>query len=90
MQLREVLTAFEQGGSMSLSEMARRYDVDPAVLEDMIQFWVRKGRLRDACNAGGCGTCHQSGNCAAVTTSTTQPHRYELVTERRTSIPLML
>jgi hypothetical protein len=83
MQLREVLTAFEQGGSMSLSEMARRYDVDPAVLEDMIQFWVRKGRLRDACNAGGCGTCHQSGSCAAtpMTTVTTQPHRYELLTD---------
>jgi hypothetical protein len=87
MQLREVLTAFEQGGPMSLAEMSRRYEVDPAVLEDMIQFWVRKGRLRDACNAGGCAACHQSGSCAAVTT-TTQPHRYELVTEKRPAITL--
>ncbi len=88
MQLREVLAAFEQGGSMSLAEMSRRHDVDPSVLEDMIQFWVRKGRLRDACNAGGCGSCHQSGSCSAVSTSTNQPHRYELVTERRTMISL--
>ena len=88
MQLREVLTAFEQGGSMSLAEMSRRYDVDPAILEDMIQFWVRKGRLRDACNVGGCRSCHLSGGCAAVTTATNQPHRYELVTERQTSIAL--
>ena len=98
MQLREVLTAFEQGGSMSLAEMSRRYDVDPAVLEDMIQFWVRKGRLRDACTVGGCGACHMSGSCAAVTTATGQPHhyephryephRYELVTEQQTAIAL--
>jgi hypothetical protein len=89
MQLREVLTAFEQGGSMSLAEMSRRYDVAPAVLEDMIQFWVRKGRLRDACNAGGCGSCHQSGGCAASSpAATNQPHRYELVTERGTAITL--
>lgn len=88
MQLREVLAAFEQGGSMSLGEMSRRYNVDPAVLDDMIQFWVRKGRLRDACNIGGCGTCHLSGSCAAVTPAANQPHRYELVTERRTAISL--
>ncbi|MBX2998638.1 MAG: hypothetical protein KF893_09035 [Caldilineaceae bacterium] len=85
MQLREVLRAFEQGGSMSLSEMSRRYDVDPAVLEDMIQFWVRKGRLRDACNVGGCGICRQSGTCPAAPptaiTTTAQPHRYELHTD---------
>ncbi|MCB0113848.1 MAG: FeoC-like transcriptional regulator [Caldilineaceae bacterium] len=89
MQLREVLKAFEEGGSMSLAEMSRRYDVDLPLLEEMIQFWVRKGRLRDACNVGGCGSCHANGSCAAAsTTNTNQPHRYELVTERRTPISL--
>ncbi len=57
--------------SLDLNELSRRLDVDRSVLDGMIQFWVRKGRLVDnaasagqataACAAHGCGGC--GGGC---------------------------
>jgi hypothetical protein len=38
MQLRAVLEAFESGQSFTLPQLARRLNVEPGLLEDMIQF----------------------------------------------------
>jgi len=59
--------------SLDLNELSRRLDVDRSVLDGMIQFWVRKGRLVDnaasaghttaTCAAHGCGGCGGAQGC---------------------------
>ena len=44
--LRELLRLVETAeGPISLSDLARQLGVDAAVLDGMLQHWVRKGRL---------------------------------------------
>ena len=69
--LYDVLQALEHApGPISLEQLSKQLGVERAVLEDMISFWVRKGRLRDssmmgkhACPTGGCHGCspHEEG-----------------------------
>ena len=72
--LRKVLDEVEAARApLDLNELSRRLDLDRSVLEGMIQFWVRKGRLVDdaaiagratvACAAHGCGGCAGSQAC---------------------------
>jgi hypothetical protein len=64
-------------GPITLNELSYKLMVEPAVLESMIQFWVRKGRLVDedavgmgsgaACSTGSCGgSCTGAASCAFV------------------------
>jgi hypothetical protein len=78
--LRDVLTAFEEVREpCSLHQMARNLDMSPGMLEGMIEYWIRKGRLRES---GGtptaCAACH-TDHCPFIAT---MPRRYELVTGR--------
>jgi len=73
--LTRVLSEVEAAkGPLDLNELSRRLAVDRGVLDGMIQFWVRKGRLVDdaavagqaavACAAHGCGGgCHGAQGC---------------------------
>lgn len=68
--LHQVLQALETaGGPVSLHELSRQLGIDPGVLEDMIAFWVRKGRLQTGAGGvcgggcGGCGGCGGGGGC---------------------------
>lgn len=74
--LYQVLEEIEQAqGPVLLSELSRKLDIDAGTLAGMIQFWVRKGRLRDddaatadeiAC-VGTCGSsCGGLSGCAFV------------------------
>ena len=83
MQLRDVLNAFEQNGPASLAQMARDMDVEASALEGMIQFWVRKGKLREVCDLG-CSSCGAHGSCPVVTLT---PRRYELVADDSPATP---
>ncbi|MBP1464732.1 hypothetical protein EYB53_003310 [Candidatus Chloroploca sp. M-50] len=60
--LQKVLQALEETqGPVSLDELSRQLELDVGVLEGMIDFWVRKGKLKDsrlAACAGGCGNCN--------------------------------
>lgn len=75
--LRHVLQHFEQrSGAISLVQMARDLGVERAVLQDMLDYWVRKGRLREVQNSA-CGTCGcGSGGCPLMVML---PRMYELV-----------
>ncbi len=57
--LKQVLDEFEKSdGALSLDEMAGRLSVERSALEGMIEFWVRKGRLRQMGPDGGdCARC---------------------------------
>ena len=78
--LRQVLEHFErQSGAVSFTTMARELGVEPPMLQEMIGYWVRKGRLRQVndaadCNAG-CNTSCARG-CPFVFA---MPAAYELV-----------
>jgi hypothetical protein len=44
--LREVLQAVEAaGGPITLNELSRRLNLDPRVLEGMLEHWSRRGKL---------------------------------------------
>lgn len=81
--LREILDVFEQVGPMSLAEMAKRTGIEKSALEGMIQFWVRKGKLREVCGTD-CASCSIHGSCPLVFT---MQRRYELVTHAEQSAP---
>lgn len=60
--LRDVLQAVESTqGSITLIELSRRLNIDPGVLDGMLQHWERKGKL--TINAGSAMACDM--NCAA-------------------------
>jgi hypothetical protein len=75
MNLRDVLTKFEAGKPLSLAQMARDFEVEQSALEGMIDFWVRKGKLRESAytNCADCGISH------ACPVGMALPKRYELV-----------
>jgi len=75
--LRQVLQHFEQrSGAISLMQMARDLGVERAVLQDMLDYWVRKGRLREV-QSSACGTCGcSSKGCSLMVVL---PRMYELV-----------
>lgn len=75
--LREALAAFEQTRQpLTLNQLARDLDISPGMLEGMLDYWVRKGRLREV---GGerCTACGSTESCPFVPR---MPRSYELVT----------
>ena len=51
-------------GPLTLSEMARRLGVEHSALEGMVQFLVRKGKLRAAgTDTTACGQCGLRSGC---------------------------
>jgi hypothetical protein len=82
--LRQVLTHFEgQSGAVSLAVMAKELGVERPLLQEMIDFWVRKGRLREV-GTDSCNTCGCAHGCPFVFEL---PRSYELVTEESISSP---
>ena len=51
-------------GSVSLQELSRRLNIDPGVLDGMLEHWVRKGRLQKAV-AGYAANCEDTAACTA-------------------------
>ena len=77
--LRQVLLAFENNrGPRSLAQLAADLEVSPGVLEGMIAYWVRKGRLREVNSGPACNTCGSANGCPFVIKL---PRAYELVSE---------
>lgn len=76
--LQQVLQELEATkGSIKLADLARKLDVEPGALKGMIEFWVRKGRLKNdvpeneaisgACLTGSCGgSCPGPQGCPFV------------------------
>jgi hypothetical protein len=77
--LTQVLTAIETAeGPLSLNQMADQLNVSRGLLEDMLQFWVRKGRLRviEVGPEVDCSCCAARAGCSLVAK---MPRRYEIV-----------
>jgi hypothetical protein len=83
--LRDVLTVFEQStGSISVQRLAQQLNINPSILEDMIQFWVRKGKVRETGNVEVCNTCGSVRGCPFVMNL---PRRFELVRDDESTFP---
>jgi hypothetical protein len=76
-KLRQVLAMFESADTpLSLRQAARDLDLPLPQLEEMIRYWVRRGKLRESAAATECGTCgNNDGACAFVVEL---PRSYEL------------
>lgn len=75
--LRQILETFEQTDEpLSLTQVARRLEVEPHLLEAMMAYWVRKGAIREV-TTSGCAACSLKHNCAPLLTL---PRRYERAT----------
>lgn len=63
--LTQVLRQFEAtSGAVSLGQMARKLRVDPGVLQCMIDYWVRKGKIREVVHESKqCMTCGVQAAC---------------------------
>ena len=76
--LRQVLDYFETSREgISLDTLTRELDLSRGQVESMVNFWVRKGRLRSsAASSDGCASCGSSERCAF---NMGMPASYELV-----------
>ncbi len=78
--LKQVLEVFQETRQpLSIPQIARQLGIETALVEEMIAFWVRKGKLRDvsACT-DNCQTCSsRAGGCPFIVQI---PRRYEWVT----------
>ena len=83
--LRDVLAQFERADApLSVRQMARELDISPAMLEGMLAYWVRKGKLRRVQPGQACNTCGRAAKCPLVAHL---PPAYELVREGETDLP---
>ncbi len=68
--LNQVLCEIENArGPITVSELGRKMEIEPAALEGMIQFWVQKGRLQiqaDEREGDNCSCGPGASNCAPV------------------------
>lgn len=82
--LRQILETFEQANEpLSLTQVARRLEVEPHLLEAMMAYWVRKGAIREV-TTSGCAACSLKNHCAPLLTL---PRRYERVTGEDGALP---
>ncbi len=76
--LRQVLNYFENSrGEISLNAIARDLEISPGQVGSMVEFWVRKGKIRPS-SVQDCGSCGVIGNCPFVVE---MPLSFELVRE---------
>lgn len=82
-QLREVLNHFtDQTAPVSVRSMARDMNLEVGVLNEMIEYWVRKGKLREVNSTGQtCTTCGVKSACPFIVNL---PRYYERVTDEHT------
>jgi hypothetical protein len=85
--IRQVLQTVEQNkGVMSLNELSRQVDMQPAALQGVLDFCVQKGYLKvDAGDGGnGCTSCASGGSCKlARTVDGHRPVKYRLWGRKR-------
>ena len=58
--LGDIRAYLQERGQAPLSDIARHLDVTPEVARDMLELWIRKGKVRRMLATPSCGTgCSQ-------------------------------
>lgn len=69
MLLGEIRDYLQQRGSANLLDVATRFDIAPDTARFALNYWQRKGKLREqaaACGSGGCSGKSCGGTAAAT------------------------
>ena len=75
-KLTQLLRLFEGTRSAhTIGDIAQQLDVSAERADSMIQFWVKKGEIREASELQDCGSCGINGSCPFVVK---MPRTYEL------------
>jgi hypothetical protein len=78
-KLRILLDLFEgSSGAVSIRDIARELDVSQDRVGSMMQYWIRKGKIRVSGVGTDCGSCGAGGDCPFILD---MPRTYELVKE---------
>lgn len=65
--LRQVLAAFERADApLPLAQVARDLDLPLERLEGMVEYWVRRGRIRESGATAAALSCARYGSCPYV------------------------
>jgi len=66
-KLKEVLAAFENSTCpMTAPRLAQELHLSENMVEEMIAFWIRKGKLRKVETTLVCSSCHSASTCALL------------------------
>ncbi|WP_456445607.1 FeoC-like transcriptional regulator [Thiolapillus sp.] len=65
--LADIRTYLQERGQASLADIARYLDVSPDVARDMLQLWLKKGRVQRIAATPSCGS-----SCSQCDPSTTE------------------
>ena len=75
--LSKLLERFEEmSGALSIQALASELELRPAQVESMVDFWIRKGRIRAIEESKACGSCGINSNCPFILNL---PQTFELV-----------
>jgi len=63
--LQSILREFERGVPLSINQLSQRLGVEPGALEGMLDFLVKKNKLKVVANmsSGKCASCKYSSIC---------------------------
>lgn len=65
MMLMEVKDYLQRNHQATLADMALHFDVPESAMQDMVEQWIRKGRViiadDTASCSSGCSGCHEGG-----------------------------
>ena len=76
-KLSRLITLLEKSsGALSIRELARELELSQERVESMMDYWVRKGKIRVSAKLAECGSCGGKGDCPFVLEL---PRVYELV-----------
>ncbi len=63
-KLRQLLDYIENStGGISIQGIAQKLDISVNQVENMLEYWVQKGRLQVIEPSSQCGSCDSGGNC---------------------------
>jgi predicted ArsR family transcriptional regulator len=63
-KLRQLLEYIENSqGGISLGRVAKDLEISVNQVENMLEYWVRKGRLQISEPSPDCGSCASNGSC---------------------------
>ena len=66
-KLRKLITIFEDNTEpLSIHCLAKELDITPERVEGLVDFWVRKGRIKPSVGGSNCGSCGVIGDCPFV------------------------
>jgi hypothetical protein len=68
----------ESQGALSFQSLAQELEVTQARVKGMVDYWIRKGKIKASATLTDCGSCGVLENCPFVLDL---PKTYELVNE---------